>query len=353
LSEQQNLKELIDFIDSNPEPREQKRALAIMMWIEGVPCSKIQKILNVSAAFISQCKAKFIKNGVKGLRLKHQGSKAYLSQSKRTEIIKYLDAQEFLSLQELREYIEDKYDVRFKSNQSYYQLFDEAEISWKKTQKKNQKKNDKLVEEKKREIEKILEENREEIEAGRLVVYMIDECHLLWGDICGYVWGKTQIRVEVPMTNQRERQTYFGALNYQTKQFFVQEYGAGNSANTVLFVKYLQSLNKGAKILIFWDGASYHKYGEMRDYLGKVNQDLEKSEWLIICEVFAPNAPEQNPVEDIWLQGKNFLRKHWYLCRSFPLIKKLFMLVTHCQIFNFPKLNMYGLFDKQPKLIPT
>ena len=45
------------------------------------------------------------------------------------------------------------------------------------------------------------------------------------------------------MTNQRERQTYFGALNYQTKQFFVQEYGAGNSANTVLFVKYLQSLN--------------------------------------------------------------------------------------------------------------
>ena len=91
----------------------------------------------------------------------------------------------------------------------------------------------------------------------------------------------------------------------------------------------------------------------MRDYLGKVNQNLEKSEWLIICELFAPSAPEQNPVEDIWLQGKIFLRKHWYLCRSFPLIKKLFMLVTHCQIFNFPKLNMYGLFDKKPKLVPT
>jgi putative transposase len=58
-----------------------------------------------------------------------------------------------------------------------------------------------LVEAKKREIEKILEENREEIEAGKLVVYMIDECHLLWGDVCGYVWGKTKIRVEVPMTN--------------------------------------------------------------------------------------------------------------------------------------------------------
>jgi hypothetical protein len=70
----------------------------------------------------------------------------------------------------------------------------------------------------------------------------------------------------------------------------VREYEAGNSKNTVLFVKYLQSLNKGARILIFWDGATYHKYGEMRDDLGLVNQDLEKSEWLIICELFTPNS---------------------------------------------------------------
>lgn len=96
------------------------------------------------------------------------------------------------------------------------------------------------------------------------------------GDVCGYVWGKTKIRVEVFMTNQKERQTYFGALNYQTK--LVREYGTGNSENTVLFIKYLQSLNIGARILILWDGASYHKYGEMRDYLSLVNQDLEISE---------------------------------------------------------------------------
>ena len=353
MCEQQHLKELSDFIESNPDPRELKRAMSVMMWIEGMPCSKIQKILNVSATFISQCKMKFIKNGVEELKLKYQGSKAYLSQAQRREIVNYLDTQVYLSLQEFREYIEDKYDVRFKSNQSYYTLLDEAKISWKKTQKKNPKKNHELVKTKKIEIERILAENREEIEAGKLVVYMIDECHLLWGDVCGYVWGKTKIRIEVPMTNQRERQTYFGALNYQTKEFFVREYEAGNSKNTVSFVKYLQNLNKGAKILIFWDGASYHKYGEMRDYLCLVNQDLKKSEWLIICELFAPNAPEQNPVEDIWLQGKRFLREHWYLCKSFPLIKKLFMLVTHCQTFDFPKLYMYDFFAKKPELIPS
>jgi hypothetical protein len=46
---------------------------------------------------------------------------------------------------------------------------------------------------------------------------MIDECHLLWGEVCRYVWGKTNKTIEVPMTNQRERPTYFGAINYQNK----------------------------------------------------------------------------------------------------------------------------------------
>ena len=66
-------------------------------------------------------------------------------------------------MQELREYIEDKYDVRFKSNQSYYTLLEEAKISWNKSQKKHQEKNEGLVEIKKIEINIILEENRSDL----------------------------------------------------------------------------------------------------------------------------------------------------------------------------------------------
>lgn len=351
--EQQELQNLRDFIDSNPDPREQKRALAVMMWIEGLPCAKIQKILNVSQAFVSRYKIRFIEDGIEGLKLKYKGSKGYLSPEERREIIKHLESQEQWSLPELEDYIEDEYDVRFQSKQSYYELFKEAKISWKKTQKKNPKKDDELVEKRKEEIEKILEDSREDIEAGRLVVYIIDECHLLWGDACGYVWGKTDIRIEIPITNERERQTYFGALNYQTNQFFVQGYGAGNSENTILFLKYLQSLNEEARILIIWDGASYHRFGKTRKYLSEINQGLSKTEWRITCELFAPHAPEQNPVEDIWLQAKRFIREYWYLCQSFPVVKMLFMLVTHCQFFNFGKVDMYGSFAKKPELMPA
>ena len=36
-------------------------------------------------------------------------------------------------------------------------------------------------------------------------------------------WGLTDKRIEIPLKNERERQTYYGAYYYQTKEFLVQE----------------------------------------------------------------------------------------------------------------------------------
>ena len=111
--------------------------------------------------------------------------------------------------------------------------------------------------------------------------------------------------------------------HYQTKQFHVQGYESGDGKSTVKFIKYLQNKYSLRRIILIWDGASYHKYGEFRDYLSEVNRDKEPDDLSITCILFAPNAPEQNPVEDIWLQANFFLRKYWYLCKSFKIIKYL------------------------------
>ena len=51
----------------------------------------------------------------------------------------------------------------------------------------------------------------------------------------------------------------------------VREYATANSENTVSFLKDLQSLNPKATHLIIWDGASYHKYKDMKPYLEEIN----------------------------------------------------------------------------------
>ena len=61
------------------------------------------------------------------------------------------------------------------------------------------------------------------------MVFFEDECHLLWGDLCGYVWGKTDERISVPVVNERNKQTYYGAVDVYTQQCLIQAAEAGNS----------------------------------------------------------------------------------------------------------------------------
>jgi putative transposase len=209
--------ELIDFIQGNPDPRELKRALAVQMVMQGYTHSRIGEILHVSLGFVNKWKYVFIEQGVAGLTLKHQGSRGYLTSQQRQAVIDWLKQKKNWHLAELKEYIEDSFGVFFESNQSYYELFKQADISWKKTQKINPKKDAELVAKKKLEIIAWLDAHQRQIVSGELVVFFEDECHLLWGDICGYIWGTTKERIEVPVVNERLRQTYFGALNYYTQ----------------------------------------------------------------------------------------------------------------------------------------
>ncbi len=44
----------------------------------------------------------------------------------------------------------------------------------------------------------------------------------------------------------------------------------------------------------------------------------------LIGEAIAPNCPEQNPIEDIWLQAKTWVRRFCALVPSFSHLKWMF-----------------------------
>jgi transposase len=182
-----------------------------------------------------------------------------------------------------------------------------------------------------------------DIASGKLKVLFLDECHLVWGDISGYGWSRRNQRIDVPVKSIRQRQTYYGALDYLTKSFTIHEYERGNEDYTIAFLQHLQSLYPpDTRLLILWDGASYHRSAKVKAFLGQVNGGLTQAQWKITCIRLAPNAPEQNPVEDVWLQGKRFIRKYAVLCKTFSAVKLLFKLATHLQTFVFAKAFMYG-----------
>ena len=192
----------------------------------------------------------------------------------------------------------------------------------------------------------MLASNRSEIEAGKLRVLLIDECHLMWGDVTGYVWGRTDQEITVPVVNEREKQTYYGAVDYLERKLLLKAYDKGNSENTIDYLQYLLTESDNQRLLIFWDGATYHRSKEIQSFLDELNQGLSPEQWKIHCVRFAPNCPEQNPIEDIWLQAKTWVRRFCALIPSFSHLKWMFEWFIRHTTFDFPTLGMYGFFSK-------
>lgn len=210
----------------------------------------------------------------------------------------------------------------------------------------NPKADKEAVAAKKKQIESLLASKREEIESGRLRVLLIDECHLLWGDLTGYVWGKTDQEIAVEVINERDKQTYYGAVDYLSGKLLLKAYNTGNSDNTIDYLRYLLDQSPNQRLLLFWDGASYHRSHVVQGFFGEVNEGLPPEQWKIHCVRFAPNCPSQNPIEDIWLQAKTWVRRFCALIPSFSRLKWMFEWFIRHTTFDFATLQMYGAFSE-------
>ena len=85
------------------------------------------------------------------------------------------------------------------------------------------------------------------------------------------------------MSNERYKQTYYGAIDLQSHELLIQPYKKGESSSTIAFLKYLQSQYPESRIALIWDGAQrvradrrkttgthsrpHHRSGEVKSYL--------------------------------------------------------------------------------------
>ena len=112
---------LEDIIDSK-EDREVKRAVAVKMVLLGFKTQEICDVLAVSNSFVSKWKTIYENEGAKGLLLHYHGSKGFLTEHQRNEIIFHLKCRTHYGIEELRDLIESQDGIVYQSKQSYYDL---------------------------------------------------------------------------------------------------------------------------------------------------------------------------------------------------------------------------------------
>ena len=144
--------ELKEFIASGSNAREVRKALAVKLIYQGYFYEEIQAILDVSLGSISGWKQTYELQGIGGLCLNHKGRISYLTSEQKEEIFSWLQTKNCWELGELEYKLAFEYNVVYESKQSYYNLFNAAGISWKKTTKLNPKANPDTVAQKKRRL---------------------------------------------------------------------------------------------------------------------------------------------------------------------------------------------------------
>ncbi len=148
------MRSLDEIINESRDAREVKRAVCVKMALNEMPTSQVCEMLNVSPQYVSKWRGTYQAEGAEGLLLAHRGSESYLKPEARTEISEWIKVHETLSVEAVRDYIEEKYGVIYQSKQSYYDLLESGGMSYHKSEKRNPKRDAEQVFARREEIKK-------------------------------------------------------------------------------------------------------------------------------------------------------------------------------------------------------
>ena len=148
------MEDIDEIINEARDAREVKRAVSVKMSAQGFSPAQICQVLNVSLQYVSKWKGLYEAGGGAVLRLGHRGSESYLGEEERHAILQWIGAQETVSVEAVRDYIEEQYGVVYRSKQSYYELLEAGGMSYHRSEKHNPKRDEAQILARREEIKK-------------------------------------------------------------------------------------------------------------------------------------------------------------------------------------------------------
>jgi transposase len=112
------------------------------MSAQGVSPVQICQVLKVSLQYVSKGKGRDEAGGGAALRLGQRGSESYLGEAERQAIVQWIGAQETVSIEAVRDHVEEHYGVGYRSKQSYYDLLEAGGMSYHRSEKHNPKRDE-------------------------------------------------------------------------------------------------------------------------------------------------------------------------------------------------------------------
>lgn len=291
--------------DKTKTKAETQKAQAIFLIDREREMEEITEMTGYERSQVFELRKRFLKEGVGSLKDKRKGKpKELLTKKERESIVETVKTKTPKALGYtsdcwttgfLGHWIETEYGVKYKSKTSLYLVFRKAVFTYHKPGRVYDRHDAAEIEAWKAATRPKLEEHWLKKDT---VILAADEMILTTETTIQKIWlpqGEYP-RVECK-TGGRKRRSVYGFLNLKTGREHAFKTGCQNMHQTKDILERVRKLYPQQKIVLFWDNAGWHK--------GSVVQAYLKGDGNIEVMPFPRYAPEENPQEHVWKQGRS------------------------------------------------
>lgn len=310
----EKVKELKIFVEAKKGSAvELARAQAILMHEMKMGNALINDLTGLKRSALFKWKSRFVAKGVDGiLEPKKKGPRALLTKSQCNEIIKNITnvtpesfgyQSKFWTTSILGHLIREQYNVAYKTKKPLYLLFKEAKFTYHKPGQQYKNRDQKVVDEWKEQNIPIIKEH---LQKPNAVVLTGDEMVLSTQTTLQKIWLPKNEFPKIDVSNKRVNRSVYGFLNIANGAEHAFKTEWQNSAITCEILEKLCQMYQGKDILLIWDNAPWHKSKEVREWLSNTKHAIRLLS-------FPPYAPDLNPQEHVWKDGRSHVTHNKYI----------------------------------------
>jgi len=232
----------------------------------------------------------------------------------------------FWDIPQLKTYVQAQFGIVYESSRSYHYLLRFSNLSFKQPAVFDIKRDETYI---RKRIQEIRREIIPLVRNPGWVVLVADETRLMLEAITRRAWLRRGEKTVLKVQRRSQSQYYIGFLNLQTGRDHLIALKWGNQSQIIhALEKIANTIYPNKKICIVWDNVSFHKGKELKKKL-KHGQSLERVHLIS----FPPYAPDCNPQEAVWNQGKAYIANRQF--RTFTGTKRSFTHYISARTFSY------------------
>lgn len=290
--------------DSKSSGREVRRAMAILQLNNEIAIKTIISQTRYSRRQIFDLRKNYLDKGMKAIKDKKKGKpREILTKKQLEEIVNTIKDKtpkdygydtDYWTTGIVGAVIEQEYQVKYQSKTLIYLIFTRAKFSYHKPDRLYQARNEQEVQNWRNEAKIKVKQALSEKET---VVLVADEMSLPTQTTVQKIWLPEGEYPKIQVATKRDARSIYGFLNIRNGRETAFKTKWQNRYETREVLEKLRKVYPDKRIFLIWDKAPWHK--------GSVVQQFIKEDGKIQTFDFPRTAPEENPQEHVWKNGRS------------------------------------------------